>query len=89
VSKPAVITSNPKACQQKKTYASSRNAEKGTHSCTRITSQIALTDGMVKGIAGEEPGYIVERCRRGEVAHPRGDKRESEVFEEIGSENFV
>ena len=24
-------------------------------------AKLALTDGMVKGIAGEEPGYIVER----------------------------
>ena len=52
-------------------------------------ANLALTDEIVKGVAGEELGYIVERCRRGQVALAREGKRGIGVLEEIESEIFL
>jgi len=52
-------------------------------------ANLALTDEIVKGVAGEEPGYIVERCRWGQDALACGGKRGIEVLEEIESEIFL
>jgi len=51
--------------------------------------KVAPTDEIVKDVADEDPGYIVERCRGRQVARARKDDREIEVLEEIESELFV
>jgi len=51
--------------------------------------KVAPTDEIVKDVADEDPGDIVERCRGRQVARARKDDREIEVLEEIESELFV
>ena len=50
---------------------------------------MAPTDGIVKDVADEDPWYVVERRRRGQVARAPKDDREIEVPEHIQSELFV
>jgi len=52
-------------------------------------ANLALTDEILKGVAGEELGYIVERCRQGQVACACEGKQGIEVLEEIESEIFL
>ena len=38
---------------------------------------------MVKDVADEHPGYIVERCRRRQVGRARKDDREIKILKHI------
>ena len=47
------------------------------------------TNEIVKDEADKDPGYIVERCRGGQVVCGTKDDREIDVLEHIESELFV
>jgi len=50
---------------------------------------VAPTDEIVKEVADQDPGYIIQRCRGRHVARARKDDREIEVLEETDFELFV
>lgn len=52
-------------------------------------AKVATTHEIVKDVADDDPGYIVDRCRGRHVPRARKDDREIEVLEEIESELFV
>jgi hypothetical protein len=52
-------------------------------------AEVTPTDSVVEDEADENPGHVVERCRRGNSSRTRKDDREVEVFEEVHPEPLV
>ena len=51
--------------------------------------KVATTNEIVKDEADKDPGYIVERCRRRQIACTAKDDRKIDVLEHIQSKLFV